>query len=169
MPMKRIPPPGSHPGGGPGPAGTPCTERLHVARRTSSTIHIHPPRRSTPACDGRTRGRPAHKRSVTDMAKCVSPGVPVHGGDNKPDHANLGAVGRKLTGEQRAPSLGRSGGVGPLCVNFPSARVTCPGLFTALRWNFGSAKSTKHTGCLPTTRRSMIWHGSMVFEFSSLD
>ena len=121
MPMKRIPPPGSHPGGGPGPAGTPCTERLHVARRTSSTIHIHPPRRSTPACDGRTRGRPAHKRSVTDMAKCVSPGVPVHGGDNKPDHANLGAVGRKLTGEQRAPSLGRSGGVGPLCVNFPSA------------------------------------------------
>ena len=103
--MKRIPPPGSHPGGGPGPAGTPCTERLHVARRTSSTIHIHPPRRSTPACDGRTRGRPAHKRSVTDMAKCVSPGVPVHGGDNKPDHANLGALKRKFTVEQRASLL----------------------------------------------------------------
>ena len=48
-------------------------------------------------------------------------GVPVHGGDNKPDHSNLGAVGRKLTAVPVAPSLGRSGGVGPLCVNFPSA------------------------------------------------
>ena len=166
--MKRIPPPGSHPGGGPGPAGTPCTRRHHVARRTSSTIHIHPPRRSTPACAGRTVGGPrTHTHaSGSRMAKGVS-GRCRRGGVNAPDNRGKLANATSLTAESSAPSLGRAGGLsGPFSVR---RRKWTSQAVHNYRWNFGSAKSTKHTGCLPTTRRSMIWHGSMVFEFSSLD
>ena len=160
--MKRIPPPGSHPGGGSGPAGTACTRRHRVARRTSSTKHIHPPLDASMS----PTGRPVHERThiftrlLSEKCHHLEHTTAVR--THKRDQRRHLAILSTKSGKSRLGRAGRCSRVLFLMRRRKwrsSSHGTCP-----LKMEFWfSAKATKHTGCLPTTRRSMIWNGSMVF------